>query len=82
MREKIVNIHKGISQIQNAIWAAYKEFLDNQDMKAFNRRMTDLATEYRDSGNLLLASFVENEIITWCPVMNIIAEEFRKGDMW
>lgn len=78
MQGKIEEMHKNMTHIQNTIWSAYKEFLADQDMKAYTRKMAELVKEYQDSGNLLLASFAENEAITWCPVINGFAEEFGK----
>ena len=74
MQEKI----EDIKHIQNTIWAMYKDFLANHDMKAYNRKMRDLSKKYSEKGDQQLISFVQGAFITWCPIINGFAEEFRK----
>lgn len=76
MQEKI----EDIKNIQNTIWAMYKDFLANHDMKAYNRKMRDLSKKYSEKGDQQLISFVQGAFITWCPIINGFAEEFRKGN--
>lgn len=77
---KIEKLHKEISYIQNAIWAAYKDFLMNQDVKEYTQKMSLLTKKYQDMGDSLLKPFVENEAIVWTPVINMLAEIFRNDD--
>lgn len=79
MQEKIEERHKEITHIQNTIWAAYKDFLVDQNVKAYTQKMSLLTKKYQEKGDLLLKSFAENEAITWCPVINEFAEEFRNS---
>lgn len=80
MQEKIEERHKEISHIQNTIWAAYKDFLSDQNVKAYTKKMSLLTKKYQDMGDSLLTSFAENEAITWSPVINKFAEEFRNSE--
>lgn len=79
MQEKIEERHKEITHIQNTIWAAYKDFLVDQNVKAYTRKISLLTKKYHEKGDLLLKYFAENEAITWCPVINEFAEEFRNS---
>lgn len=76
MQEKI----EDIKHIQNTIWAMYKDFLVNHDMKKWNEEIGKLTKEYADKGDEQLLTFVRWSLITWCPIINGFAEEFRKGD--
>lgn len=80
MQEKIEERHKEITHIQNTIWAAYKDFLVDQNVKAYTQKMSLLTKKYHDMGDSLLMHFAENEAITWSPVINEYAEEFRNSE--
>lgn len=80
MQEKIEGRHKEIAHIQNTIWAAYKDFLSDQNVKAYTQKVSLLTKKYQDMGDPLLTSFAENEAATWCPVINGFAEDFRNGE--
>lgn len=80
MQEKIKERHKEITHIQNTIWAAYKDFLSDHDMAACNHKMQDLAREYVFKGDEQLLTFVQWLLITWSPIINGFAEEFRNGE--
>lgn len=69
-----------IKHIQNTVWAMYKAFLSDHDMAAYNRKAGELSKEYYDKGDTQLLSFCQNILISWCPVINGFAEEFRKCD--
>lgn len=69
-----------IKHIQNTIWAMYKDFLSNHDMKKWNDRMGNLTKKYEDKGDQHLLSFCQNLLITWCPIISGFAEGFRKGE--
>lgn len=80
MQEKIKERHKEIWHIQNTIWAMYKGYLADHDMKKWNEEMGKLTKEYSDKGDQQLLTFVQWSLITWCPIINGFAEEFRKCD--
>lgn len=69
-----------IKHIQNSIWTMYKDFLSDHDMVAYNRKMGELTNLYADKGDKQLLSFCQDVFISWCPIINEFAEEFRKGD--
>lgn len=79
MQEKIEERHKEISHIQNTIWAMYKDFLLDYDMVAYNQKIISLTKEYYDKDDKQLLSFCQNLLISWCPIINGLAEEFRNG---
>lgn len=68
-----------IKNIQNTIWTMYKDYLSDHDMEAYNRKMGELSKEYRDKGDMQLLSFCQNLLISWAPVINAFAKEFKKG---
>lgn len=80
MQEKIEERHKKILHIQNAIWEMYKDFLSDHDMAAYNRKMGELTKEYYDKGDKQMLSFCQDVLISWCPVINGFAEEFRNSE--
>lgn len=80
MQEKIEERHKEISHIQNTIWAMYKDFLSNHDMKKWNDGMGSLTKEYVDKGDQQLYTFVQWSLISWCPIINGCLEEFRNSE--
>ncbi len=69
-----------IKYIQNTVWKMYKDFLADHDMREYNRKMGELAKEYQNKGDGQLLSFCQNILISWAPVINALAEEFRKVD--
>ena len=73
MQEKI----EDIKHIQNTIWAMYKAYLADHDMKKWNEEMEKLTQEYYKKGDEQLLSFCQNLLITWCPIISGFAEEFR-----
>lgn len=77
MQEKIEERHKEISHIQNTIWAMYKDFLADHDMKKWNDGMGSLTKEYAEKGDKQLLTFVQWSLITWCPIISGFSEEFR-----
>lgn len=76
MQEKL----EDIKYIQNTIWAIYKCFLTDHDMKAYNREIGELTKKYTEKGDKQLLSFCQNLLISWCPIMNALAEEFRNRE--
>lgn len=66
-----------IKHIQNTVWGMYKAFLSDHDMKAYSRKAGELTGEYAEKGDQQLLTFCQHLLITWCPVINTFAEEFR-----
>lgn len=71
MSEKI----EDIKHIQNTLWAMYKDFLSDHDVRAYNRKAQELATEYYEKGDKQLFTFLQWSIITWCPIINGFTDE-------
>ena len=69
-----------IKYIQNTVWRMYEDFLLDHDMGKYNQKMGELARKYHDKGDRQLLSFCQNIAISWCPVINKFAEQFRGGD--
>lgn len=66
-----------IKYIQNAIWALYKNYLSDHDLAVYNRKIAELVSEVSNKGDKLLLSFCQNLLISWTPIINSFAEEFR-----
>ena len=64
-----------IKHIQNTLWAMYKEFLENHSVSDYNTKAKQLVDYYFDNKEML--TFCQNLIITWAPVINALAEEYR-----
>lgn len=73
MKEKM----EDIKHIQNTIWAMYKGYLENHDMKEYNRKMGELAKEYHEKGDKQLLNFSQNLMVTWAPIISSFAKEFN-----
>ena len=69
-----------IKHIQNTLWAMYKDFLEDHDMGVYNNKAQKLTREYARKGDKQLLSFCQNMILSWSPIINESAEEFRKGE--
>lgn len=74
MRE--IKVDEDIKHIQNALWAMYKEFLADHSVREWTLKGEALVHEYAGKK---IRSFCENQLITWTPVINGLAEEFRDG---
>ncbi len=66
-----------IKNIQNTIWAMYKSYLADHDMKEYNRKMGELSREYSKKGDRQLLDFCNGLLITWAPIIRGFAMEFN-----
>lgn len=66
-----------IKYIYNTLAVMYKEYLSTHDMANYNRQATELRKKYL--GKPILDNFCMNLIISWAPVINQLAEEYRNG---
>lgn len=73
--------HEEIKHIQNTIWAMYNSYLTDHGMKKWNEDMRKLAQEYYNKCDEQLLTFCQHLLITWCPIINGFAEEFRNGNI-
>lgn len=69
-----------VKHIQNTLWRIYKEFLEDKDHKVKDYTDKAAALVHKYSGNKDMKQFSENIIISWIPVINGLAADFRKGD--
>ena len=79
MQEKIEEMHKDMTYIQNTIWNIYKTFLENQNKEEYNRKMVQLMEEYQKKGKRWLFQFCKVQFICWEDVIYEFAKEFKKA---
>lgn len=68
-----------IKYIQNDVWMMYKQFCSLRSVKEYTRNAGSLA--YKFSGRKI-CSYCVDLILAWVPVINGLAEEFRRGVKW
>lgn len=73
MQEKL----EDIKNIQNTLWKIYKEFLVDHKVKDYTDKAATLVHQY--SGKKDMRTFAENLIISWSPVINGLAADFKNG---
>lgn len=71
MHEKI----EDIKNIQNTLWRIYKEFLEDHKVKAYTDKAAALVHEYDGKKDMML--FAQTLILSWVPVINSLAADFR-----
>lgn len=77
-KEDIPDIHEKISDIQNSVWKAYKDFRSSGDMRQYNKDVQAIVRKYADDKPIL--NFAQNIIISWAPIINSLGEEMRKEE--
>lgn len=77
-KEDIPDIHEKISDIQNSVWKAYKDFRASGDMRQYNNDIHNIVIKYED--DKLILNFARNIIISWAPIINSLAEEKRNEE--
>lgn len=65
-----------IKFIQNTLWAMYKEYQSTHDMKLYNRHAERLCEKYKCQP--IIVNFCINLIISWAPIINALAEQYRE----
>ena len=73
MQEKI----EDIKNIQNTLWRIYKEFLEDKSVKGYTNKAAALVYEYDGKKDMML--FAQTLILSWVPVINELAADFRNG---
>lgn len=63
--EKVI---QDVKYIQNTLWARWKEFQVDFDMRKYNRNAIELVHKYDGNREMLL--FCQNQIMTWTPLLN------------
>lgn len=70
-------MHDAIKDIQNTIWVMYKEVEKTGNAKAYTDQAKELCKKYKERPELLV--FCQNLVITWTPIINLLAEQHRKA---
>lgn len=66
------NLEKLVKESYNACWNSYKQYLNDNDMAAYNERSKEIVGKYGH------ANFVENNLLLFAPVVNTIHDELAK----
>lgn len=64
-----------VKHIQNALWGIYKEFLKDKKMKEHTGKSAALVHQYSGKKDMML--FAQTLILSWTPVINGLAADFR-----
>lgn len=67
--------HADVSNIQEAVWNAYKNFRGTRDMRRWNGDTLALAAKYRDMKDGAMLKYCKYLAITWMPIVTRIMEE-------
>ena len=67
-----------IKCIQNTLWIIYKEFQEKHDIKRYTEQAAALCKLYEK--NPFMLNFCRNLVVSWTPVINALAEKYRKDD--
>ena len=70
-------ITEHVMDIQNSAWAAYKAFLLSQNVKGYTEKAAALVHRYGGKKDMML--FAQTLILSWVPVINSLAKDFRDG---
>lgn len=72
MDEKIKDLHEKISDVQNTMWAAYKEFLKYYNARPINVAARMLEEKYETDSTII--QFIWYEKAKWAVVVSGIRE--------
>jgi hypothetical protein len=75
-RKEVIFMQEEIKYIQNTLWAMWKEFQTTFSVRTYTEQAVQLVHKY--DGQRELQCFVQNLVICWTPIINMIAEEHRK----
>ncbi|MEG1470497.1 MAG: hypothetical protein RSC31_07605 [Anaerovoracaceae bacterium] len=67
------NIEQLVSESYNACWKSYKEYITDHNMMEYNKRSGELVKKYQH------ASFVENNLLLFAPVVQEIHDATMQG---
>lgn len=65
-------MHEKISNIQNAFWKAYKDFLQTMDVKQYNDAIDTLLEKHRHDRTMI--NFCQALCVAWTPIINGVKE--------
>lgn len=66
-----------IKYIQNTLWAMYKEVEKTGNAKTYTDQASELCKKYKEHPELL--TFCQNLVVTWTPIINLLAEQHRNA---
>ena len=69
-------MYNDIKYIMNTLWAMYKKFESDFDVKSYTDQAACLCRKYKDNAPML--NFCQNQVISWTPVINLMSEKHRK----
>ncbi|MCU6748566.1 hypothetical protein OCV51_13035 [Faecalicatena acetigenes] len=72
MNKKTKDLHEKIADVQNVMWAAYKEFLKAYDAHPINDAAKRLEEKYKTDD--MVMQFVWYEKAKWAMVVSVIRE--------
>ncbi|WP_300811087.1 hypothetical protein [uncultured Acetatifactor sp.] len=73
----VSDVHSCVSDIQNSVWAIYKGFMKDHLVRECTRKYAELVQKYRHDKEMEL--FAQTLILSWVPIINALAEDFRNG---
>ena len=73
MNKETKNLHEKIADVQNVMWAAYKEFLKEYDARPINDAAKRLEEKYRLDDTVM--QFIWYEKAKWAMVVSAIREK-------
>ena len=66
-----------VSDIQNSVWAIYKGFIRDHLVRECTRKYAELVQRYSHDKEMEL--FAQTLILSWVPIINALAKDFRNG---
>ena len=72
------SMESDIKYIYNTLAAMYMQFQTTHNMINYNNQATELRKKYHKKP--ILDNFCTNLIISWAPVINQLAEDYRNGE--
>lgn len=75
MNEKVKSLHEKISDVYNAMWAAYKKYLEDYNVLHINSVAHELEEKYRDDKAIL--QFIWYQKSSWAGPVEQIKEWLR-----
>ena len=73
--DSIEQMHVCIMDIQNSVWSVYRAFMKNHQMPEYTEKSAAIVKKYKNDKDMML--FAQTLILSWVPVINGLAEEFR-----
>ena len=75
--DSIEQMHVCIMDIQNSAWSVYRAFMKNHQMPEYTKESAAIVEKYKNDKDMML--FAQTLILSWVPVINGLAEDFRNG---